>query len=75
MRLMRSLPLCAMASALLCGTAAMAQQFAPRARIVERIDESRLVTLMGNTHPAANGATRVVTVDRATCATLDAQTF
>ena len=54
MRLMRSLPLCAMASALLCGTAAMAQQFAPRARIVERIDESRLVTLMGNTHPAAN---------------------
>ena len=54
MRLMRSLPLCVLAGALLCGTAAMAQQFAPSVRIVEKIDESRLVTLMGNTHPAAN---------------------
>ena len=54
MRLMRSLPLCALASALLCPVAAMAQQFAPAVRIVDRIDESRLVTLKGNTHPAAN---------------------
>jgi subtilase family serine protease len=54
MRLMRSLPLCALASALLCGTAAMAQQFAPTVRIVDRVDESQVVTLKGNTHPAAN---------------------
>ena len=54
MRPMRSLPLCALASALLCGTVAMSQQFAPSVRIVDRIDESRLVTLKGNTHPAAN---------------------
>src|ERR1017187_7590182 len=54
MRLMRSLPLCALASALLCPVAAMAQQFAPTVRIIDRIDESRLVTLKGNTHPAAN---------------------
>jgi subtilase family serine protease len=52
--MMRSLPLCALAGALLCGTAAMAQQFAPTVRIVDRIDESQLVTLKGNTHPAAN---------------------
>jgi len=33
----------------------MAQQFAaPTVRIVNRIDESSLVTLKGNTHPAAN---------------------
>ena len=32
----------------------MAQQFAPAARIVDRIDESQLVALKGNTHPAAN---------------------
>jgi len=33
----------------------MAQQFAaPTVRIVERIDETSLVTLKGNTHPAAN---------------------
>ena len=33
----------------------MAQQFvAPTVRIVNRIDESNLVTLRGNTHPAAN---------------------
>ena len=53
MRLMRSLPLCVLASALLCGTA-MAQLFAPTVRIVDKIDESQLVTLKGNTHPAAN---------------------
>ena len=55
MRSLRSLPLYALASALLCGTAAMAQQFAaPTVRIVNRIDESSLVMLRGNTHPAAN---------------------
>jgi subtilase family serine protease len=32
----------------------MAQQFAPTVRVVDRIDENRLVTLKGNTHPAAN---------------------
>jgi subtilase family serine protease len=31
-----------------------AQQFASAARIVDRIEESNLVTLKGNTHPAAN---------------------
>ena len=54
MRLLRSLPLCVLASALLCGTAAMAQNSAPAVRIVNPIDESQLVTLKGNTHPAAN---------------------
>ena len=55
MRLMRLLPLCALASAVLCGTAAMAQHYAaPTVRIVDRIDETSLVTLKGNTHPAAN---------------------
>jgi subtilase family serine protease len=32
----------------------MAQGSAPTARIVDRIDENHLVTLRGNTHPAAN---------------------
>ena len=50
----RSLPLCLLAGALLCPAAAIAQQTAPGARIVDRIDESRLVTLKGNTHPYAN---------------------
>ena len=48
-----SFPLGVLASALL-STAAFAQQFAPKVRIVERIDESNLVTLKGNTHPLAN---------------------
>jgi len=55
MRLVRFLPLCALASTVFCGTAAMAEQFAAaKVRIVERIDESSLVVLKGNTHPAAN---------------------
>jgi subtilase family serine protease len=55
MRPMRFPPLCLMAGAMFCGTAAMAQHFAaPTVRIVNRIDESSLVTLKGNTHPAAN---------------------
>jgi len=51
---MRFLPLCVLASALLSSTALMAQQFAPTVRIVEKIDDSQLVTLKGNTHPAAS---------------------
>ncbi len=55
MRMIRILLLFAFASAVFCGTAALAQQFAaPTVRIVDRIDESKLVTLKGNTHPAAN---------------------
>ena len=60
MRRMRSLPLLALTSGLLlpCAmvfrTAAAAQSAAPAVRIVAQIDESNLVTLKGNTHPAAN---------------------
>lgn len=58
MRFMRSLPLLALASASLCGIStavATAQEFAaPTVRIVDRIDERNLITLRGNTHPAAN---------------------
>ncbi len=60
MRAMSSLPHCALAGALLCSTALVctpalpAQGVAPKIRIVNRIDESQLVTLKGNTHPAAN---------------------
>ena len=58
MRLMRLLPFLGLASVLLSGisqSAASAQESAaPRVRIVNRIDESDLVTLRGNTHPAAN---------------------
>jgi subtilase family serine protease len=53
MRLLRSLSLPLAAFAILCSTA-MAQRFAPTVRITNRIDESNLVTLRGNTHPAAN---------------------
>jgi subtilase family serine protease len=41
-------------TALFCGSALTAQEVAPAIRIVDRIDESNLVTLKGNTHPAAN---------------------
>ena len=51
----RSFSLRVLAScSLLCATAAMCQQFAPSIRIVDKIDERNLVTLKGNTHPAAN---------------------
>ncbi len=50
----RSLPLRVLATSLLCATAAMCQQFTPSIRIVDKIDESNLATLKGNTHPAAN---------------------
>jgi len=42
------------APVLLCGSTLQAQQFAPAVRIVDKIDESNLVTLKGNTHPSAN---------------------
>jgi hypothetical protein len=62
---LRSLPLSLLAGALLCTSALfsasnlIAQSFAPTVRvpavrIIDRIDESSLVTLKGNTHPAAN---------------------
>ena len=57
MNLPRSFAKFVFTGALLCGTAAMAQQFAPTTRIVDRIDENRLVALKGNTHPAATAAT------------------
>jgi hypothetical protein len=53
-----SLPLyvsvCVLASALLVPSFAQGQGVAAAARIVNRIDESQLVTLKGNTHPFAN---------------------
>ena len=51
---LRTLPLCVLASALLCSTTLTAQQFAPKVRIVDRIDETNLLALKGNTHPFAN---------------------
>ena len=45
-------PLCSVA--LLCSSILAAQRFAPTVRIVNRIDNSSLVSLKGNTHPAAN---------------------
>ena len=62
MRLKNSLPHCALVCALLFsmarfGCLALAAQEVARAnRIVDRIDESDLVTLKGNTHPSANVA-------------------
>jgi subtilase family serine protease len=52
MRPLRAISLSVLASALLIATS-MAQQFAATVRIVNPIDESQLVTLKGNTHPAA----------------------
>ncbi|MGA2809546.1 MAG: S53 family peptidase [Terracidiphilus sp.] len=54
MRSMSSAPLFVLASAVLCSMAGMAQQVAPTAQIVNRIDERNLVTLRGNTLPVAN---------------------
>ena len=56
LNLLRPLTKFAIASALLCCVTVMAQQFAPAVRIVDRIDENHLVTLKGNTHPAARAA-------------------
>jgi hypothetical protein len=41
---------------LLCSSVLSAQRSAPTVRIVSRIDDSSLVTLKGNTHPAANAS-------------------
>jgi subtilase family serine protease len=41
------------ATALFCCVFSMAQEPAPQVRIVDRIDDSRLVKLQGNTHPMA----------------------
>jgi hypothetical protein len=51
---LRSLPLCVLASAIFCTSAAMAQRITPSVRIVNPIDESQLVTLKGAVHPLAN---------------------
>jgi subtilase family serine protease len=51
---LRTLSLRVLTSALLFTTALTAQQFASKVRIVDRIDESNLVALKGNTHPLAN---------------------
>ena len=53
---LHSSPLCAFVFALFCGSASVAQEAAPTARIVDRIDESQLVTLRGTVHPQANAA-------------------
>jgi subtilase family serine protease len=42
------------ASALLCCSALLDQEYAPAVRIVDQVDASRLVTLKGNTHPYAS---------------------
>ena len=53
MKILRSIPLCALASALLCA-GAMAQTAAPSVRILSPIDAGQLVTLGGNVNPHAN---------------------
>ena len=54
MRFLRKFPLFVLTGILLCGWTSMAQSpAAPSARIVDRIDESQLTVLHGNTHPAA----------------------
>jgi subtilase family serine protease len=55
MRMLRILSFpCIIASLLITGTAAFSQDSKPAPRIVERINENQLVTLKGNTVPAAN---------------------
>ena len=54
MRSLRSFCLFVLAGSLLFGFAAMAQEIAPTARIVNPIDERQLVTLKGTVHPLAN---------------------
>ncbi len=53
MKILRSIPVCALAGALF-SCVAMAQSVAPTVRIVTPIDESQLVTLKGNVNPHAN---------------------
>jgi len=45
---------CLFALVVLSGTAAIAEKIASTARIVDKVDENQLVTLRGNTYPAAN---------------------
>jgi subtilase family serine protease len=54
MRISRAATLLLLAIATVFALPAVAQRFAPTVRIVDRIDESNLVTLKGNTHPAAS---------------------
>jgi hypothetical protein len=54
MRSIHALTFCVLAGALLCATAATAQEVSPSVRIVDRINENLRVTLRGNTHPSAN---------------------
>jgi subtilase family serine protease len=53
MRLLRRLDFCLLALAVLCVSSAFAQRTSTKSLIVDRIDESQLVPLKGNTHPAA----------------------
>ncbi len=60
MRFLRSLPFCVFALTLIASTPGFSQKAASApiqaripARILERVDENQLVTLHGNTHPAA----------------------
>jgi hypothetical protein len=50
---LRMFPLLIATGTILCASALIGQEFAPAARIVDRIDENQLVTLKGNTHPMA----------------------
>jgi len=54
MRPLHKLLLCLFALLILSGTAATAAKIASTARIVDKVDDNQLVTLRGNTHPAAN---------------------
>lgn len=54
MRFIRFVLFAGIGSAVLSGSAVRTQALAPSARIVDQIDENRLVTLKGNTHPFAN---------------------
>ena len=53
MRILRSLPLCALSVALF-HTLALAQTPAPTVRILNQIDQNHLVALKGSVHPFAN---------------------
>jgi hypothetical protein len=53
MRFLRVVFCCLLAGSFVHGSSAFSQPPAPAARIVDRIDESQLITLKGNTHPAA----------------------
>jgi hypothetical protein len=55
MRLLRVVLLCLLAGPFVHGTSAFPQTPATAARIADRIDESQLITLKGNTHPLAIG--------------------